>query len=322
MKKITLFQIHIFFVLTVALVVTGALPSLAREAQDAGRISAIQGDVKLLREGAARDLKTFDIVRVNDTIRIGQNSMVKIIFYSDFHEEMIKGKSLAEISRKSAAIVEGSKDCLTTTRKPPVSTLPDNPFQNGRSIAAGLIKGETIFPRGNLSEGSETPHFSWENTSGARYYRVTINILKDEKSSEYINMVLKNNSYAVPAEKRLSFGTRYAFNVIAYENDPDAPTYKGMPDNIIASNENIPFFFIVPSKEQLVFMNEEEKKLRSLKKESSEWSSSASLLLISYMEFGLVDRAGVLAREMVSNGVNNVDVSRIAFRYAPRPNKK
>jgi hypothetical protein len=45
--------------------------------------------------------------------------------------------------------------------------------------------------------------------------------------------------------------------------------------------------------------------LQSLKKDSPEWSSSASLLLIACMEFGLVDKAGLLAQEMVSQGINN-----------------
>jgi hypothetical protein len=323
MNKRALCHVCFSLILAVVLMVSCALPSLAKGGQDAGRVSAVQGDVKLSGEGASpRDVKAFDVVRVNDSFRVGQSSMVKIIFYSDYHEEMIKGKSLAAISRKSATIVEGSKDCLSVTRKPPISALPDNPSQNGRSIAAGVIKGETIIPRGTFNNGTETPLFSWEKAGEARYYRITINILKEDKSSDFISTVIEINSYAVPEAKKLAYGTRYALQVAGYENDPKDPAYQGMADNMIASNEDALYYFILPSKENLAFIDAEEKKLRSLKRESPEWNSSASLLLIACMEFGLVDKAGALAKEMISNGIQNDDISRIAFRYAPRSDKR
>ncbi len=323
MKKATLCHVCVFLILAVMLAVACTFPSAAKEAQDAGRISAVQGEAKLQREGTpAGDVKVFDTVRINDSIRIGQNSMVKIIFYSDYHEEMIKGKSLARLSRKSAGLVEGPKDCISITRKPPVSTLPDNPSHNGRSIAAAVIKGETLLPRGAFKKVSDTPVFSWDTINGAGYYRVIISILNDENNVELVNTVIKNNSYTVPAEKKLAFGTRYALQVVACENDPADPTYQGMEDNIIASNQDTPYYFILPLKENLAFIDEMEKSLTTLKKGSPEWNSSASLLLIACMEFGLVDKAGALAKEMMSTGFDHEDISRIAFKYGSRSQKK
>lgn len=273
--------------------------SAPAERTDVGRISGVEGDVEL-RQGNAQGEKPriFQPVNSGDKIFVTGPGSVKIIYYFDNHEEKIEGTASVKITARGAEFEKGAKGRLTVTRRPPQYALCGNPSRSGRDIASGAIRNQYVpNPVANLMANSAAPTFTWAPPSleDADYYSFSLTKLDESQNegTQIINAEPKTNSYTIPAQKPLQVGRRYHCTVIAYKvpNPGDMPTELG-------TNTESPYRFTVPTKEAIDYMKQEAKTVAALKKGSQEWISAALNLMITYIEFGITDRAGALASEM------------------------
>jgi hypothetical protein len=308
----------IIFAVTAILLFIAPAVSLTKETPVAGRISALQGTVTVTAGVKPGPVRLFDAVHGKDRLALPENASVRIIYYEDTHEEMIKGKCTAELTDKGATITGGGKDCLVITRRPPKLTVAPNPSRSGRSIAAIAMRGGAPVPRGNFMEVTETPTFIWNEVSSAGFYEFILTEMTGDSQRPVLDKVVSEPRFTVPG--RLTFGKQYAIELKAFIEDPGDPANKGLESNEIAPVHSAPgmknlYLFTLPSKEVVDFIKEEERKFGTLSRGGSEWRAAAPYLIFLYLEYGLTDRAGFLAHEMCDYEKNNEFLQDIEQRF-------
>lgn len=293
----------------------------ANAPREVGRVSVVQGKVTLTGAGGKISKpRLFSAVFDRDRIEVPEKSSLRIIFYADNHEEMVRGWCIAELHESGAEIIKGSRDRIQKTRTPPLLALTQNSAVSGRDMAGGIIRGDSHIPAGNFLQVTETPTFTWCEVSGAGFYGVSISEVNGDKKHEILNEVVSDNSLKVPEVRKLHFGGQYEIELKAYLQDPRDPLYKGLKSNEISPDPEKPgmkirTIFTLPGKETVNYILKEEVSLRKLKKGSPEWLSASSYLMLTCLEFGLTGKAGSIAEALHPYESDSEVLNRIRLLY-------
>jgi hypothetical protein len=289
------------------LVMPGASAVRAGERDFVARVSRMEGKAASARE--KRSLALFDGICENDEISVSPGSSMGLIFYSDYHEEMLKGPCTIQVGRNASIPRGAPAHAVTITRVTPTCAVCPNPSRRGREVTAGI--GGKIIPglkktyqvkvSASLMECETRPLFSWPPPDPCRdpHYRFLLKRCTRSGPVLLLDRQLEAPSFALPeAMPPLAAGEKYQCVLYVYDHNPgDTPAGKAK-DGCMAHNEDSPFEFVVPSKEAMEFLRREEETHGKVKNWSPGRVSSAVNMIMLYLDYGMVERAEKRALEL------------------------
>lgn len=291
------------------------LATQACQAQYVARVSALKGRVQMTSKSQktgkmeTNALGLYDGVDPGAKIVAAKNASLRLLFYSDTHEETINGPCTITAAKEGSVLKKGAKSSVKITRKTPLFALVPNPSEEGRSIAAGIGGARTaLHPEAKknsltkvvaaLADGSPRPTFTWSvPITGEPWYLFIVRESGKPDSRDIVRAVSKTNSFTIPdSSPALEPGKKYRCIVSAWQIDPESPKCKNDENRYkMESNEYKAYEFVMPSKEVLAYFLKEQKKIDSLKQESPEWNRAGLALLSLYLDYGMFDKARELA---------------------------
>lgn len=263
-----------------------------------GRVSGIQGSAGLINDkGKHEPMQLFQKICSKNVIHISPKSTVKIIFFKDNHEEKLSGECTVQVSEQGCRIVKGEQSRITTTRKTPKYAVPSNPIESGGGIAGGHVRGAPLIPILNLMGPGDRRLIQWKKVDFGEYYLLTLDEMGAGEDGTHFEQVTGDSSFEIPGAL-IKPGRMYRCRVRAFEHDPRDPAYKDVESNEVSRNDSLEYLFTAPSDQVIEYIVSEEERLKSMTASDEAWLSSAFALVVLYVECGISEKAGHLAKDM------------------------
>jgi len=274
----------------------------------AARVSLLKGLANNTTTG--KPLKLYDSVMKGDILSVPASSTVRLIFYTDYHEEELRGTCTARIEERGIALVRGDKTCRKITREPYKSSLSSHMASRGREIAGGASRKVfmnpakyQVFPVADTLELPKKLTFSWKVAEGVKpaFYRATFSRLEGDKAVKLHSAVVTTTSYVLPdSVKEPESGKSYIFGVEGFLKNP-SELGADLPESRVAASAP-PYIFTMPARETARFISAQEQLIKKLTVGSDAWNSYALFLFSLYLEYGADDRAAALAKQLAARG--------------------
>jgi hypothetical protein len=306
------------FVIALIVLSLMLLATHACQAKYVARVSGLKGKVEitgispLTGKVETKTLILYQGLEAGAKIEVAQKASLKLLFYSDTHEETINGPCKITTADKGSVLKPGAKGSIKITRKTPQFAVAPNPSEDGRSIAAA-IGGQKFVSLPDavknltrtrviaaLADGSPRPTFTWSAPAlgPEPWYLIEVKEAGTSSSRKIIRAISKTNRFTIPASSpALVPGKKYQCIVSAWKNNPEDPKYKGKENDKSESNELKPYVFVMPSRAVLTYFKQEREKFDYLTIENPEWSSTGLSLLSLYLDYGMYDQASELAEK-------------------------
>jgi hypothetical protein len=203
-------------------------PLIANSAEPVAMITDLKGSVYLASKGKAAPLAVLSYLPPGEEIILDAGAQVVVTYFAQSTEFSFKGPGRVVIQAQEAKALKGSVETRRLDSEKSGAAMKF--VQSGKLTfatvemrALAFVKPTLISPV-NTKIASLTPVFRWKGLDDIEKYLIT---LTDEQGQIVRQVEAATNSWTVPTDTVLQYGTNYRWKVEAFLNTGDKLNAQG-----------------------------------------------------------------------------------------------